>query len=60
MSEDEELPQFAWYWRGNLPGHECILVDVGEGEARLDIRDAVFLRHQLDNAIRDYDKGAGR
>jgi hypothetical protein len=35
--------------------------DFTEGEfTDLDIRDAVFLRWQLDGAIKDYEKGAGR
>lgn len=54
MSEDEELPMYAWFYAPS----QCIVV-AGEDEP-LDIRDALLFRHQLDLAIRDYEKAAGR
>jgi len=49
----DELPYYAWYVRYQDGG---VCVDLNNGEVILDIRDAVYLRHQLDLAIRDYEK----
>lgn len=48
------LETAVWYSRST----DGIHVEIERGV--LDIRDAVFLRHQLDRAIRDYAKAAGR
>lgn len=53
MSE-ESGPFAVWYSRDRESIRLVFEVD------EMTIRDAVFLRHQLDNAIRDYDKAAGR
>jgi len=55
MSETDELASAVWYSKSTDRIH--FEVDV---PGVLDIRDAVFLRHQLDLAIQDYDKAAGR
>ena len=51
----EEVAPFAvWYSKNDDRVHV-------ELESRvLHIRDAVFLRHQLDRAINDYEKAVGR
>ena len=54
MSDEEELPIYCWFYAPD----QCIVV-AGEDQP-LDIRDALLFRHQLDNAIRDYEKAAGR
>ena len=62
MSADERDQEVeAWYWRDPSSPAESIKVGFGlfTDEKRivdLDIRDAVFLRYQLDGAISDYER----
>lgn len=54
MNEANELTYAVWYSRGT----DRIYITV-ESDS-FDIRDAVFLRHQLDRAISDYEGHVGR
>lgn len=60
MPDEREIE--AYYTRNG--SEECIRVTYGsmlDGEfADLDIRDAVFLRYQLDGAIGDYERAVGK
>lgn len=62
MAEDYGVE--AYYTRHSRDGEETIRImhgDLTQGQyTDLDIRDAVFLRYQLDGAIQDYEKAVGR
>lgn len=62
MVPDHEIE--AYYYGGEELGLECIRLYFKSlqqsGILDLDIRDAVFLRFQLDGAISDYEKAVGR
>ncbi len=62
MSDDYGVE--AYYTRSLGDDEEAIRImhgDFTEGQfTDLDIRDAVFLRYQLDGAINDYERAVGR
>jgi hypothetical protein len=62
MADEHEVE--AYYTRKSINNEEVIRVQYGDlanyEYADLDIRDAVFLRYQLDGAIQDYEKAVGR
>jgi hypothetical protein len=63
MSDDYAEVE-AWYSAGEELGLETIRIASGPFDDRkvidLDIRDAVFLRYQLDGAIQDYERAVGK
>lgn len=60
----EMAEEIEAYYVSDNPRYEVIRImhgDLSQGEyTDLDIRDAVFLRYQLDGAIQDYERAVGK